>query len=209
MCSSDLPNPKPQTPNPKPQTPNPDFKNAFKIQRYATLYFPYCRLTDQVDTSSFKAEYSQGKITEQDIMALVNEPKNIPFPQNLVCFSICWLVLATFVVVGAGLCLFLLGSSVSLTASEAGLGGGLIGGPGFVLFITIAIMACCGNSKNTDLRNKTISEIFQKHQSQVFGPKQATLNTSLYGTYLIIQFEWPRAAQPQPRANQQMMPMGY
>ena len=23
MCSSDLPNPKPQTPNPKPQTPNP------------------------------------------------------------------------------------------------------------------------------------------------------------------------------------------
>jgi len=23
VCSSDLPNPKPQTPNPKPQTPNP------------------------------------------------------------------------------------------------------------------------------------------------------------------------------------------
>ena len=29
MCSSDLPNPKPQTPNPKPQTPNPSLTATF------------------------------------------------------------------------------------------------------------------------------------------------------------------------------------
>ena len=153
------------------------------------LYFPYSSYTCDVDTSSYKAEYSQGRISEQDVMAFVNEMKNNPFSEDLCCSSICWLALATFLVVGAGLPIFLLGSSVSLTASEAGMGAGLIGGPGFVLFITIMIMVCCGNSKNRELRYKTISPIMQKHQSQVFGPKQATLKLSLYGTYLIIQFE--------------------
>ena len=31
MCSSDLPNPKPQTPNPKPQTPNPILAMLFSL----------------------------------------------------------------------------------------------------------------------------------------------------------------------------------
>jgi len=32
VCSSDLPNPKPQTPNPKPQTPNPDSSRLLLVK---------------------------------------------------------------------------------------------------------------------------------------------------------------------------------
>ena len=42
MCSSDLPNPKPQTPNPKPQTPNPIFKlhgqPYFKMHHFYKMF---------------------------------------------------------------------------------------------------------------------------------------------------------------------------
>ena len=114
------------------------------------LYFPYIFPTGKLDTSSFRAEYSQGRISEHEVMALVNEVNNCPFPELVECSSVCWLALATFLLVGAGIPLFLLAFKTSLTAPEAKLGLGLIGGPGAALFLAIICMNNYGNSKNRE-----------------------------------------------------------
>ena len=136
------------------------------------LYFHYTFTGGKVDTLLFKIEYSHGRIREDEVMSLVNKVKNCPFPEDVTYSSVCWLPLTTFMVVGAGIPLFLLAFKTNLTAPGVKLGLGLIYGPGAALFLAIICMNDCGDSKNRTLRAKTISAIMQKHQSQVFGPKQ-------------------------------------
>ena len=166
------------------------------------LYFPYSAMVGGYDMSSFNPQYSQGRISDHEVGAMVNEVNSCSLAKVGVCDHTLWLICVVFLCIAVGTPLSMISAASSMASSSSGSGGFilriiLIPILGMVVLVLIICMGSCKYAKRMRLRQMAISSIVNKHQQQTFAPKQAVAKLSPHGAYLMIQFCWPGVAVPQ------------
>ena len=163
------------------------------------LYFPYSRVVDGYDMSSFNPQYSQGRIGDHEVGAMVNEVNSCSLAKVGSCDPTLWLVCIVFLCIAIGTPLYIISANSSGSSSSSSFVPGFVLIPilGMVVLVSIICMVSCKYAKRMRLRQMAISSIVNKHQQQTFAPKQAVAKLSPHGAYLMIQFCWPGVAVPQ------------
>ena len=176
------------------------------------LYFPYSFYTKGYDMSSFNPQYTGGRISEPEVRSLVDDINNNPLTQITHCDPLLWLFCLVLICMAAGTPLYMTNAASSTGSGTGGFIMGFIFIPigGMFTIITIMCISGCKNVKRMRLRKIVLDSIINRHQQQVFAPKQAVAKISPHGSYLMIQFCWQGAPTAQPQMNPAaMMMMAY
>ena len=128
------------------------------------LYFPYSAMVGGYTMSSFNPQYSQGRISEHEAGAMVNEVNNCSLAKVGVCDHTLWLICVVFLCIAVGTPLYIISSS-QLSSSTGFLPGFvLIPILGMVVLVSIICMVACKGQKRMRLRHMAITSIINKHQ---------------------------------------------
>ena len=168
-------------------------------------------------TEEFRAEYSDGRVSDSDVQGLIEELNNNKFVAPNLCP---WELLFVPIILGC------MGGSIGIIASnmistdkdfftgkitttgtipqESAIAGIVVMA---VLGVACIITICCSANNRTMkhllARAHKNLEIIEKHKTSVFGPKDCNLKMSPHGSYVIIEFNW------KPRPAMAVVPPGY
>ena len=167
------------------------------------FYFPYSAMVGGYDMSSFNPQYSQGRISDHEVRAMVNEVNSCSLAKVGSCDPTLWLICIVYLCMLIGIPLYVISVATSVDSSPSitGVIVGFFSIPilGVVVLVSIICMVACKGPKRRRLRQMAISSIVNKHHQQTFAPKQAVAKLSPHGAYLMIQFCWPGVIQAQPQ----------
>ena len=161
---------------------------------------------------TFRAEYSGGRITEQDCRSLLQEVNGNPLSKAAAsCDHGCWFVLATFLTIAICLPLYLVlairnGPAGQLTGDTIGIGVGIIVGGGFPSLIFHLCYVICRKTRMVMGNSQIINAVIKKHENTTFSGKQVAIRMSPHRGYLMIQFLWTAQSAPM---MMNPMAMGY
>ena len=164
----------------------------------AGMYFPYNPFENSYNLDSFKLEYSGGRITEQDCMNLKMELKDCPLSKlsnNSDC-GVYYIFLGVFLMMISLPLYLVLCLNDQFSGKEGFIGTDLAIGIVLILVLGIATMItnCIvwgkRNETRDSVRKRVLDSIINRHNNNIFGPKQASVRMSPYRGYIFIQFLW-------------------
>ncbi len=176
------------------------------------LYFPYNWQAQGYDMSSFRLEYSGGRIGEDDCKNLLLELNSFPLIQQsktvkksagFLCigFLIMFLILPLYI----GTAFPYIKAEVGNAAGIMGLGIGIISFAGFITLITSGLVLAKMMVQRTSTIKRIVGAIIKRHNDSSLIGKQAMAMASPHMGYIYIQFLW--VAQQMLPVNPMMNPM--
>ena len=185
------------------------------------FYFPFDQGNTKFDLSSYDSNFCEGRVSIAEIENINQDMKKLPPPITDCCPTRCLMGLIVFLLTGAlCLCTGLLYSSGHIKTSTSTYSysasssssrlytnffldsidlGIIIGGTGF-LGLALAIFLCCSSCSQVESHNSVfesaLRNLFAKHQTTTFQPKQMTMRLSPFQSYMSITFDWKTPALP-------------
>ena len=158
---------------------------------FSGYYFPWNNYLKAFDTTSYKPEYSDGRISCQDIEFLMRDINSIEGINLRKCDNLAWLMCAVLPILLIGI-----PSAISqLTRRPPNVPGYLILLFGSI-FLSICLVTIIGvklNKRQKERefkRNQSISAVLSRHQSTTFAGKDSVLRVSTHGSFIAIEFRF-------------------
>ena len=178
------------------------------------FYFPYDPDNNRFDFSSYNTEFCEARVSVQELEAINASLQQIP-PPPIGCpcrqlMALLTLLVTAGLMVGLGL-YFHEGKVpinetnfsylrkykyVNVDPMHIGILLGASAALGLGMTIYLLCSSCSQVASEQDAFNVRLTNLFNRHQQTVLGPKQMTLRLSPYQTYMSIAFNWKVAQAP-------------